>query len=158
MKPENGYSLELGKSQADFEEFVHPSLNQGEDDIRLLEDSLGIKPRYLKEKFDAPSIWSTIGLLSSETHSVSNLVNFELGKELKRSHDIAVTEACTLQGKVHRDLYTRIDKISKYLLNQTNTIQNQSGRNDRARSRNRSKAPDNVTRSEDPESYVSSSS
>lgn len=46
---------------------------QGEEKIKHVESSLGLKPQTIPRDFDAPSIWATLGILSSRmNHLLSN--------------------------------------------------------------------------------------
>ena len=148
----------LSKCQDDFEAYVNPSLTQGEEATQMIEDILGEKPRYLQEKFNAPSLWSSIGLLSSEIHNVSNLVNFELAKELKRTHDSAVTGACTIQEKSVVQMNSRMDKISKSLLNLTQSVQEHLDSHRHSTSKGHYGNDRNENQHHEPQSDVSSSS
>ena len=102
VKPENGFSLDsitqaiailegslrsaisnvnlLYASSQDFRDYVEPSLIKSEQAFSDLLTRLGNKPHLLASEFDSPTLWSSLGLISSELHNVSNQVNFNWNK------------------------------------------------------------------------------
>ena len=114
MKPESGFSIKalaqaisvidktlhaltnsvksIHQGHDELETFANPALAQGEQLIKLLAGKVGSKPKYLNAYFDAPSVWSTIGLLSAKITNLSNRLH-EHTQELNKQVESTATQA-----------------------------------------------------------------
>ena len=113
----------LVQSHHEFDNHVTPALAQTEEAFKDLEAGIGSKSKYLPSKFDSPNLWSTIGVLTSELQNISNQVNFEFTKELKPTSDAAVLESCNIQDDKLKEVHSRVEKLSKSMLNLTKSMQ-----------------------------------
>ena len=96
------------------------ALLQGEEKIDQVENILGVKPQTIPRDFDAPSIWATLGILSSRTNHLLENLDQHVKKRAKK---VAIEEIST----VHQDisnLNTRQDLNKRTLVAISNAIQN----------------------------------
>ena len=111
VKPETGFTIEsvaqaisilesslrsvvkqlgsLNSSTQDFRDFVEPSLIWGEQSILDLNTSIGSRPSFLPPQFDSPTLWTTLGHMSSELLNVSNQASFNFTKRETDTKNIA---------------------------------------------------------------------
>ena len=142
VKPETGFSLEtlaeaiatidktlhalinnvksIHQDHDELETFVKPALTQGEELIKLLAGKVDAKPKYLNAHFDAPSVWSTIVLLSVEIINISNRFHEHMREFNTNVETTASQAAITYAEPNFQQLGERIDKLNTAmgLLNQ----------------------------------------
>lgn len=70
----------LHADNRDFQDYMKPSLFQSEEAVNSLTNELGTKPPFLHPKFDGPTLWSSLGWLTSEMVNITNQFNFNLNK------------------------------------------------------------------------------
>ena len=115
VKPESGYSLDsisnailtldrvlknvtknvqtLHLDSRNFQSYVNPSLFQSEQAFNTLSSKVGSKPPLFHPQFNAPTLWSSLGLLSSEMINITNQFNFNWNKWFSEAQASAIHSA-----------------------------------------------------------------
>ena len=145
IKPDTGYSIEslakalatidktlhalinnyksIHQEHSDLENFVKPALTQGEELIKLLANKVGAKPKYLNAHFDAPSLWSTIGLMSAELVNMSNKLFNHMSTNDEYVSKMANRAAVSYAEPLLQSLGERIEKLSKSIRILNDTVE-----------------------------------
>lgn len=105
------------------ENFVRPSLNQDEEAFNILATKIGSKPSYLTSTFDSPSLWTTLGLLSSEVVSISNQFNFEMTKIQKKTKQMVSEGIEASNDPQFESIHSRLNNIKTTILSLVGTVQ-----------------------------------
>ena len=77
----------------DFQNYANPSLFQSDQAFNTLSSKVGTKPSLFHPQFDAPTLWSSLGLLSSEMINITNQFNFNRNKWFSEAQASAIQSA-----------------------------------------------------------------
>ena len=112
----------LHNDHIQIEDWVKPSLHQGEEAIKLLGAKLRSKPSYLCSAFDSPSILTSLGLMSSELVNISNQFSFELKQTQSNVRNAVLNEMIGLCNPEFESLNERLNNMRDTLLSLLGTV------------------------------------
>ena len=118
----NNVSL-IHRDHVDLENFVKPSLHQGEEEFKSISTRIGNKPSYLTSIFDSPSLWTTLGLLSSEVVNISNQFNFEMSKFQKKTKELISDGIQSSNDPQFESIHSRLNNLKSTILSLVETVQ-----------------------------------
>lgn len=138
VKPESGFTIEsvaqaitvletslrnvinqiqsMNSFSQDFRDFVEPSLIQGEQSILDLNTTIGSRPSFIPPQFDSPTLWTTLGLMSSELLSVSNQATFNFTKWETDTKLLASEAAKRTFSKEQQDIHKTINLMNESII------------------------------------------
>ena len=117
----NNISL-LHQDQVELENFLKPSLHQGEEAFKNISTRIGNKPSYLTSNFDSPSLWTTLGLLSSEVVNITNQFYFEMSKIQKKAKQMVSEEVQASNDLQFESIHSRLNNLRTTILSLVETV------------------------------------
>lgn len=126
----------LDQIQRDFSSSLQPTLMNNEQSIQNLESTLGTKPPFFFKQFDAPSLWTSVGLIGSEVVDISNRMNHHGSNFSKETIVQLSRDVEKLQDSKIQDCHDRIELQKKSLISIATQLKELvESRNDQLKSR-----------------------